>query len=189
MTVLPPARGQFCGLRHPLSGAGRSIQRPAGGAVADRRGAGRDTRSHGGADQAGMASISPGCGMLLSGNFGTSVRTGLPVCRELLRVSLNTLYLDAGLDAGHPARRRARSPSTRRCAAHPCISWPLTMLGYVISALPVFWLGYLVHLRGDAQLRFFPALPSMTRGASRMLALLPRAGPGARSWAAAPSAR
>ena len=33
---------------------------------------------------------------MLQGNFGTSVRTGLPVLKEVLRVGLNTLMLTIG---------------------------------------------------------------------------------------------
>ncbi|HEU0187915.1 MAG TPA: ABC transporter permease [Gallionellaceae bacterium] len=81
---------------------------------------------------------------LLSGNLGTSVRTGLPVAGELLHVSLNTLYLTLGsmlvtLFIAVPIAMYASMRGQR-----VAISWPLTMLGYVFSALPVFWLAYLV---------------------------------------------
>ena len=78
---------------------------------------------------------------LVTGNFGTSVRTGLPVGQELLRVGINTLILTLGsmlvtlliavpIALGAAARRR--SP----------VNAPLTLAAYVVSALPVFWLGY-----------------------------------------------
>lgn len=99
---------------------------------------------------------------VLSGNFGTSVRTGLPVAGELLNVSLNTLYLTLG------------SMLVTLCIAIPialyssvrghsvAVSWPLTMLGYVVSALPVFWLGYIAIYISIHSFNFFP-LASMSQ--------------------------
>lgn len=81
---------------------------------------------------------------VLSGNLGTSVRSGLPVAGELFTVSINTLYLTLGSMAVTllVAVPIALYSSIRGHSV--VISWPLTMLGYVISALPVFWLGYIV---------------------------------------------
>jgi peptide/nickel transport system permease protein len=100
---------------------------------------------------------------VLSGNFGTSVRTGLPVAGELLNVSLNTLYLTLGsmvvtLLIAVPI---ALYSSVRGHSV--AISWPLTMLGYVISALPVFWLGYIAIYVSIHSFGFFP-LASMGQG-------------------------
>ncbi|HUX91420.1 MAG TPA: ABC transporter permease [Gallionellaceae bacterium] len=99
---------------------------------------------------------------VLSGNFGTSVRTGLPVAGELLTVSLNTLYLTLGsmLVTLLVAVPIALYSSVRGHSV--AISWPLTMLGYVISALPVFWLGYIAIYISIHGFDFFP-LASMSR--------------------------
>lgn len=80
---------------------------------------------------------------ILTGNFGTSMRTGLPVLNEVVRVGINTLYLTIGsmfvtLILAIPiavwSARRGITPT----------NWFLTILTYVVSALPVFWLGYIV---------------------------------------------
>lgn len=93
---------------------------------------------------------------VLGGNFGTSVRTGLPVAGELLNVSLNTLNLTLGsmvvtLLIAIPI---ALYSSVRGHSV--IISWPLTMLGYIISALPVFWLGYIAIYISIHWFNFFP---------------------------------
>jgi peptide/nickel transport system permease protein len=80
---------------------------------------------------------------MLHGNFGTSIRTGLPVLSEVLRVGWNTLILTIGsmfvtLLIAVPIAVYSAVRGTNR------ISWPLTMFAYVVSALPVFWLGYIV---------------------------------------------
>jgi len=82
-------------------------------------------------------------GHMLRGDFGTSVRTGLPVLAETLRVGFNTLVLTLGsmlvtLLIAVPIALYAAVRGTN------WLSWPLTMLAYLVSALPVFWLGYIV---------------------------------------------
>lgn len=99
---------------------------------------------------------------VLQGNFGSSMRTGLPVANELLSVGLNTLYLTLGsmvltLFIAVPI---ALYSSVRGHSA--VISWPLTMLGYLISALPVFWLGYIAIYISIHSFDFFP-LVSMSQ--------------------------
>lgn len=93
---------------------------------------------------------------VLSGNFGTSVRTGLPVAAELLNAGLNTLNLTLGSMALtlFIAVPIALYSSARGHLA--AISWPLTMLGYVVSALPVFWLGYIAIYISIHNFEFFP---------------------------------
>jgi peptide/nickel transport system permease protein len=80
---------------------------------------------------------------MLHGNFGSSIRTGLPVLSEVLRVGFNTLILTIGsmlvtLLIAVPIALYSALRGTNR------ISWPLTMFAYVVSALPVFWFGYIV---------------------------------------------
>jgi peptide/nickel transport system permease protein len=80
---------------------------------------------------------------MLRGDFGSSIRTGLPVLGEIVRVGINTLYLTIGamtvtlILAVPIALLSARRGIT-------AATWPLTIFAYVISALPVFWLGYIV---------------------------------------------
>ncbi|MGA1795556.1 MAG: ABC transporter permease [bacterium] len=82
-------------------------------------------------------------GRMLRGNFGTSIRTGLPVLREVIRVGINTLLLTVGsmlvtlLIAVPIALFSARQGMNLH-------NWVFTMVAYVFSALPVFWLGYIV---------------------------------------------
>ena len=81
-------------------------------------------------------------GNIMRGDFGTSIRTGLPVFSELIRVGINTLYLTLGslfitlLIAVPIAIVSARRGMT-------AANWAMTMFTYVVSALPVFWLGYI----------------------------------------------
>lgn len=112
---------------------------------------------------------------VLSGNFGTSVRTGLPVAGELLNVSLNTLNLTLGSMAVtlFIAIPIALYSSVR--GHQVVVSWPLTMLGYLISAVPVFWLGYIAIYISIHGFDFFP-LVSMSRngtGNSWLYTLVP----------------
>lgn len=100
---------------------------------------------------------------VLSGNFGTSIRTGLPVAGELLNVSLNTLNLTLGSMAVTLllAIPVALYSSVRGHSV--AISWPLTMFAYLISALPVFWLGYIAIYISIHGFDFFP-LASTNQG-------------------------
>ena len=92
---------------------------------------------------------------MFQGNFGTSIRTGLPVLSEVLRVGWNTLILTIGsmivtLLISVPIALYSVVRGTNK------ISWPLTMLSYVVSALPVFWLGYIVIYFFTHKLGLFP---------------------------------
>lgn len=102
-------------------------------------------------------------GNMLQGNFGTSIRTGLPVFDEIVRVGGNTLTLTLG------------SLLITLCIAVPialhaavrgdtALSWPLTMLAYVVSALPVFWLGYLVIYVFIHRFGLFPLISGSSGG-------------------------
>jgi peptide/nickel transport system permease protein len=109
---------------------------------------------------------------VLGGNFGTSVRTGMPVAGELVHVSLNTLYLTLGsmLVTLLIAVPIALYSSMRGHSV--AISWPLTMLGYVFSALPVFWLAYIVIYVSVHGFGFFP-LASSGMGGGWLYTLVP----------------
>ena len=93
---------------------------------------------------------------VLSGNFGTSVRTGLPVGGELLYVSLNTLYLTLGSMV--VTLLFAIPVALYSCVRGHVVAvgWSLTMLGYIFSALPVFWLGYIAIYISINVFGFFP---------------------------------
>ncbi|MGV8935359.1 MAG: ABC transporter permease [Gallionellaceae bacterium] len=112
---------------------------------------------------------------VLSGNFGTSIRTGLPVAAELLKVSLNTLYLTLGsmLVTLLVAVPIALYSSVRGHSV--AISWPLTMFGYLISAVPVFWLGYIAIYISIHSFNFFPLMSfeQSSRGNQWLAMLVP----------------
>jgi peptide/nickel transport system permease protein len=80
---------------------------------------------------------------MLQGNFGNSIRTGLPVLPELARTGVNTLILTLGsllltlLVAAPIAIHAAANGDTAGNTA-------ATMAAYVLSAAPVFWFGYIV---------------------------------------------
>lgn len=94
-------------------------------------------------------------GGMLTGNFGTSIRMGLPVLPEVLRVGFNTLLLTIGsliitLLIAVPIAFYSAVRGIDK------ISWPLTMFSYILSALPVFWLGYIVIYFFTHKLGLFP---------------------------------
>jgi peptide/nickel transport system permease protein len=107
---------------------------------------------------------------LFHGNFGTSIRTGLPVLGEIVRVGINTLYLTLGsmlvtlLMAVPIALSVARHGTTLR-------NWPFTMFSYVVSALPVFWLSYVVIYFFLHKFGLFPILLGPS-GDQRWISLL-----------------
>jgi peptide/nickel transport system permease protein len=97
------------------------------------------------------------CAKVLQGDFGHSVRTGLPVLPELARVGLNTLYLTLGALALTAAiaipiavHAAARGDTPGNTAA--------TMAAYVLSAVPVFWFGYIVVYVFIHQFGMFPLI-------------------------------
>ncbi len=109
---------------------------------------------------------------MLQGDFGTSIRTGLPVASELVFVGFNTLILTIGsmfvtLLIAVPI---ALYSSVRGTTA---LSWPLTMFAYVVSALPVFWLGYIVIYIFMHRFGLFPLMTSSSQGFSWLYAMLP----------------
>ncbi len=110
---------------------------------------------------------------MLRGDFGTSIRSGMPVLGEVLRTGLNTLILTIGsliitlLIAAPIAVRSAMRGMTKT-------TWSFTIGSYVISALPVFWLGYIVIYFFTHKLGLFPmAFGFATGGQKWLYALLP----------------
>jgi len=113
-------------------------------------------------------------GGMIVGNFGTSIRTGLPVSGEIVRVGINTLYLTLGamlvtLAIAVPiallSARRGTTPAT----------WTMTMFSYVVSALPVFWLGYIAIYIFTRKFGLFPIAFGSTdsQGLSWLYFILP----------------
>jgi peptide/nickel transport system permease protein len=108
---------------------------------------------------------------MLRGDFGRSIRTGLPVLADVLRTGLNTLVLTIGsliitlMIASPIAIRSAMRGMTR-------VTWSFTILSYVVSALPVFWLGYVVIFFFTHKLGLFPLAFGFAAGAKKWLYLL-----------------
>ena len=94
-------------------------------------------------------------GNIIRGNFGTSIRTGLPVLNEVIRVGINTLYLTLGSLLITLLIAVPIAILSARCGLTPT-NWVLTMFTYVVSALPVFWLGYIVIYISMHRFGLFP---------------------------------
>lgn len=113
-------------------------------------------------------------GHVLQGDFGISMRSGQPVAHNLLANGMNTLFLTLGslivtltvaisiaaYAAVQPASLRARSG---------------TILVYLSSAMPTFWLGYLLIYFFVNKLGLFPIFSGTDEAAphSWLFALLP----------------
>lgn len=113
-------------------------------------------------------------GNLLRGNFGTSIRTGLPVFGEVVRVGLSTLYLTLGsmLVTLLVAVPIALHSSARGATL---LNWPLTILVYLVSAVPVFWLGYVAIYVCIHKFGVFPLISRVSASPERtwLYSLLP----------------
>lgn len=109
---------------------------------------------------------------MFQGDFGTSIRTGIPVLNELIRVGINTLYLTIGslLVTLAIAVPIALYSSVR---GETKLTWPLTMFAYVISALPVFWLGYIFIYFFTHRFGLFPVFSSTGNQFGWISSLLP----------------
>ncbi|HWR72596.1 MAG TPA: ABC transporter permease [Nitrospirota bacterium] len=94
-------------------------------------------------------------GNILTGNFGTSISSGKPVSGELISTGVRTLLLTLGsmfvtLLVAVPIALYAALRGMNRA------TWSFTMLAYVVSALPVFWFGYIVIYFFTHKLGIFP---------------------------------
>jgi peptide/nickel transport system permease protein len=94
---------------------------------------------------------------VLQGDFGASLRSGLPVLPELARVGLNTLYLTLGALALTVA---IAVPIAVHAAANGDTpgNTAATLVAYVLSAVPVFWFGYIVVYVFIHQFGMFPLI-------------------------------
>ena len=91
------------------------------------------------------------------GNLGTSIRTGVPVAGEIARAGPNTLYLTLGsllvtLLLAVPVALYSASRATGALARG------LRLAVYLVSAVPVFWLGYVVIYLFIHRFGVFPLL-------------------------------
>jgi peptide/nickel transport system permease protein len=111
---------------------------------------------------------------MLHGDFGTSLRSGESVARQIGSAGVNTLILTLGslvvtlVLAVPVAVYAAVRPDSRS-------AWLLTMAIYVVSALPVFWLGYLAIYFFTHHFGVLPILSASTqaRGLAWLTLLLP----------------
>jgi peptide/nickel transport system permease protein len=94
---------------------------------------------------------------VLQGDFGASLRSGLPVLPELARVGINTLYLTLGALALTVA---IAVPIAVHAAANGDTpgNTAATLVAYVLSAVPVFWFGYIVVYVFIHQFGMFPLI-------------------------------
>ncbi len=94
---------------------------------------------------------------LVQGDLGTSLRSGRPVAVELWRTGWRTLLL-AGTAMAVTLLFAAVSAYVAAIGRHPLWSSALTALGYVLSGLPVFWLGYLAIYVATTRFQVFPVM-------------------------------
>ena len=96
-------------------------------------------------------------GKLLQGDFGHSIRTGLPVLPELARVGVNTLALTLG---SLVLTLLIAVPIAVHAAAHgdTAGNTAATIGAYILSAVPVFWFGYIVVYVFIHQFGMFPLI-------------------------------
>src|SRR5437764_3949121 len=96
-------------------------------------------------------------GNIARGNLGTSIRTGVPVAGEIARAGPNTLYLTLGslLVTLLLAVPVALYSASRAAGA---LARGLRLALYLVSAVPVFWLGYVVIYLFIHRFGVFPLL-------------------------------
>jgi len=96
-------------------------------------------------------------GTIARGNLGTSIRTGVPVAGEIARAGPNTLYLTLGslLVTLLLAVPVALYSASRAAGA---LARGLRLAVYLVSAVPVFWLGYVVIYLFIHRFGVFPLL-------------------------------
>jgi peptide/nickel transport system permease protein len=113
-------------------------------------------------------------GHVLQGDFGMSISSGQPVAHVLFTSGANTLFLTVGslvvtLGVAIPiAAIAAMRPASR-------IARSSTLMVYLVSALPTFWLGYMLIYFFTKQLGLFPILSATdeSQQLSWLYALLP----------------
>jgi peptide/nickel transport system permease protein len=100
---------------------------------------------------------------VVQGDFGHSIRSGVPVLPELARVGVNTLYLTLGSLALTAA---IAVPIAVHAATHgdTAGNTTATVAAYVLSAVPVFWFGYIVVY---VFIHYFGMFPLISGSAAR----------------------
>lgn len=94
-------------------------------------------------------------GNVLQGDLGNSIRSGEPVLNEVISAGINTLYLTLGalivtlMIAVPIAIYTAIRDNTK-------LTLTYNLFAYMISAIPVFWLGYLAIYLSTTWFEFFP---------------------------------
>jgi peptide/nickel transport system permease protein len=102
---------------------------------------------------------------LLHGDLGTSLRSGRPVTVELWRTGWRTLLL-AGSAMTLTLLFAAVTAYLTAMGRHPLWASLLTAFGYVLSGLPVFWLGYLVIYLATTRFHVLPLMMGERVGAA-----------------------
>ncbi len=110
-------------------------------------------------------------GRLLQGDLGTSLRSGRPVTLELWRTGWRTILL-AGSALLLTLVFAAATAYLVAMQRHPLLASALTMLGYVLSGLPVFWLGYLAIYVATTHFGVLPVMMGETAGENAWLLFL-----------------
>ncbi len=110
-------------------------------------------------------------GRLAQGDLGTSLRSGRPVTRELWRTGWRTVLL-AGSALLLTLLFAAVTAYLVAMQRHPVLASALTMLGYVLSGLPVFWLGYLAIYVATTHFGVLPVMMGETAGDNAWLLFL-----------------
>jgi ABC-type dipeptide/oligopeptide/nickel transport system permease component len=110
---------------------------------------------------------------LAHGDLGTSLRSGRPVAVELWKTGWRTLLLTGSAMALTLlfAAVTAYLAAMRR---HPVAASVLTAIGYALSGLPVFWLGYLAIYIATTRFQVLPLMMGAeSEGASWAFFLVP----------------
>jgi peptide/nickel transport system permease protein len=97
------------------------------------------------------------------GDLGTSLRSGRPVTVELWRTGWRTLLL-TGSAMAITLLLSALTAGLGAHGRHPLIAGILSAFGYVVSSLPVFWLGYLVIYIATTRFHVFPVMMGTESG-------------------------
>lgn len=100
-------------------------------------------------------------GNMLQGDFGTSINTGEAVLPTVMEVTGNTLSLTLGailltLLIAYPVGLISALRSDT------IVTTPLSIAAYVISSLPIFWLGYIAVYVSTNYFDYFPLASSFS---------------------------
>jgi len=111
-------------------------------------------------------------GNMLQGDFGTSIRSGEAVLPSVIEVTVNTLNLTMSAIL---LTLLVAFPIGMISALHRnvLITAPLSLFAYVISSLPIFWLGYLAVYISTVYFDYFPLASSFSdEGETQVLKFL-----------------